>query len=119
MAAMSKRIAADQPRASRRSAEQSCLQNYDCASRQGPKIAKLGATLKKKEVIEMPTWKPKEPSEGEAEGLATTTERITSNLALADYMGKFVSGKVMEQFGTKDIKSMINEAAIGVTVSWG
>jgi hypothetical protein len=69
------------------------------------------------------------PTEGEAvgtsgaakiQGLTAENARVVSNIALADHMGKFVAGQILEQFGQENIAEMINKKdMVAVTIKWG
>ncbi len=53
-------------------------------------------------------------------GVRSDAERVVNNLALAEHMGKFVSGQLVTHFGNEDLGQMINtKDQVAITISWG
>ena len=77
----------------------------------------------------MPTVRMNDESEGEgvtggpgstAAGLSRDVGRVTTNLALADHLGKFVAGEVSHKFAAENLADRLKgKNAIHVSVSWG
>ena len=77
----------------------------------------------------MPTVRTSRPGEGEEEAVpgrpvvdpgAIEVRRITSNLDLADHVGRFVAGEVVTQFQNEDLADVLKgRNAIMISGSWG
>ncbi len=76
----------------------------------------------------MPTVRMNDENEGEGVTGAGTTgtgatrevSRVTSNITLADHIGKFVAGEVSHKFAAENLADRLKgKNAIHVSVSWG